>query len=241
MVARGAAALAVASEEQAPAVQDQASARKDAPVPVMVLASQARETAATLVVRGRTEANRNVQVAAQTTGRVISEPLRRGARVSKGQLLCRLDPGVRAAELAEAEAALTEAEAEAGAAKQLKAKGFAAETTFKARQAQLQAAQARVDKVRWDIKELEILAPFDGILESDTAEIGTLMTPGAYCANVIDLSQVKIAGFVAEQEVDLLSIGQSARAKLINGVEAEAGFPSSAAWRTSKPAPLALK
>lgn len=190
-------------------------------VPVLVMESTAQKTTATLVLRGRTEANRNVQVAAETTGRVISTPLRKGSEVRRGDVLCRLEPGVRAAELAEAEAALAEAEVEALAATQLQSKGFAAQTTLKARQAQLEAAQARVDKVRWDIAQLEIRAPFDGILESDAAEIGALLTPGMYCANVIDLSKVKVTAFVAEQEVDGLRVGQTATARLINGVTTE--------------------
>lgn len=194
---------------------------REPPVPVVVMLSEAQLKSGRLVLRGRTEANRNVQVAAETTGRVISEPRRAGAEVRRGDVLCRLEPGVRAAELAEAEAALAEAQIEAVAATQLQSKGFAAETTLRQRQAQLQAAQARVDKVRWDIGQLEIRAPFDGILESDAAEIGVLLSPGMYCANVIDLSKVKITAFVAEQDVDGLRLGQAAIARLINGVTTE--------------------
>ena len=194
---------------------------EDIPVPVVVIDSVARETAAELVLRGRTMASRNVQVSAETTGRVVSEPLRRGARVDKNDVLCRLDPGIRAAELAEAEARLAEATVEAEAATRLNERGFAAETTLRTRQAQLGAAQARLDRVKWDIKQLQIRAPFDGFLESDTAELGALLAPGGVCATVIDLGQIKMAGFVAEQEVDQLRVGQKAKARLINGYEAE--------------------
>ena len=193
---------------------------EDAPVPVMVLQSAAEETSARVVLRGRTEARREVEVAAETTGRVISEPLRHGAVVRAGQVLCRLDPGIRDAELAEAEAALAEAEAEASAATKLEAKGYAAETALRARQAQLRAAQARLDRVRMDIDQLEIAAPFDGVLESDTAELGALLVPGSVCAEVVDLSEVKIEAYVSEQEVDALRLGQPAEARLINGVTA---------------------
>lgn len=198
-----------------------AESRDQAPVPVVAITSTARQTTARLVLRGRTLASRNVKVAAETTGRVISEPLRRGTAVRKGDVLCRLDPGIRAAQLTEAEAALAEARVESEAATRLKSKGFAAETTMRARQAQLQAAQARLDRVRWDIERLEIRAPFNGFLESDTAELGALLSPGGICANVIDLSQIKVTGFVAEQEVDQLRVGQKATARLINGVVVE--------------------
>ncbi|MEM7188852.1 MAG: efflux RND transporter periplasmic adaptor subunit [Pseudomonadota bacterium] len=195
-------------------------AEEEVPVKVVVIESEAQETRGALVLRGRTVANRNVVVAAETAGRVISEPLRRGSSVKKGQLLCEIEPGVRAAELAEAQASLIEAQAEADAAARLNQKGFGAEMTLKARQAQLQAAQARLNRVQLDIDRLKIVAPFDGVLESDTAELGTLLSMGAQCANVIDLTQVKVEGFVAEQEVDLLTIGQPAMARLINGVTA---------------------
>ena len=211
---------AVEETETAPATATPPAAAAGAtPVPVVTIESTARPTSARLVLRGRTLANRNVQVAAQTTGRVISEPLRRGARVARGDVLCKLDPGIRDAELAEAEAALAEAQIEAEAATRLKEKGFAAETTYKARQAQLRGAQARLDRVKYDIEQLDIHAPFDGVLESDTAEMGALLSPGSICANVIDLSMVKVAGFVAEQEVDFLELGQQAAVRLVNGIE----------------------
>lgn len=189
-------------------------------VPVMVLESTARETSATLIVRGRTEAARNVRVAARTSGSVISPPLRRGARVLEGDPLCELDPGVRDAELAEVEAALVEAEAEVNASTRLSQKGYGAEMTLKTRQARLEAVEARLNRVKWDIEQLIIRAPFDGVLESDTAELGTFLSTGEVCANVIDLSSIKVAGFVSEKEIDLLSVGQEAHARLINGIEA---------------------
>lgn len=199
----------------------EATGMRPPPVAVVVMDSVAQGSLATLTLRGRTEANRNVQVAAETTGRVVSEPLRRGSAVLAGQVLCRLEPGVRAAELDEAEASLAEAQIEATAATQLRQKGFTAETTLKSSQARLQAAQARLDRVRWDIGQLEVRAPFDGVLETDTAELGALLSQGAFCANVIDLSKVKVTAFVSEQEVDALSVGQPAHAKLINGVAAD--------------------
>lgn len=192
----------------------------DDAVPVMVLASTARTTNSSLIVRGRTKAARDVQVAARTSGSVISQPLRRGALVTKGQPLCELDAGIREAELAEVEAALVEAEAEVNASTRLQQKGYAAEMTLKTRLARLEAVEARLDRVKWDIDQLIVRAPFDGVLESDTAELGTFLSTGGVCADVIDLSSVKVSGFVSEKEIDLLSVGQEAQARLINGIEA---------------------
>ena len=213
-------AIAASVEQEAPAAQ-LSTAAPEMPVPVQILPSRAQKTVSTVVLRGQTKAVRDVSVQAETAGRVISLPLRRGAHVAKGQVLCELDPGVRQASLAEAEAALTEAAAEASAAVQLQSKGYTAETTLKARQARLRAAQARLDTVRLDIERLKIVAPFDGMLESDTAELGKLLRVGDMCADVIDLTQVTVTGYVGEQQVDRLRIGQPASATLITGRTAD--------------------
>ncbi|MEM9737159.1 MAG: efflux RND transporter periplasmic adaptor subunit, partial [Pseudomonadota bacterium] len=189
------------------------------PVSVMVLESDAQETVAQLTIRGRTEANRHVNVAAETTGIVTSQPLRRGVEVEEGQVLCELSPGTREAQLQEARARVAQARADFAAADRLSERGFGAETTRMARSAELEAALAALDLVTWDIERLEITAPFSGFLESDTAEIGARLAPGDICANVIDLSVVKVTGFVGEQSVDQLTIGNTARARLINGME----------------------
>ncbi|MEM7505471.1 MAG: efflux RND transporter periplasmic adaptor subunit [Pseudomonadota bacterium] len=187
----------------------------------MVLETEAQQAAAELVVRGRTEANRTVHVPAETTGIVISQPLRRGSEVTAGQLLCELSAGTRAAQLREAEAQLARAEADFQAADRLSERGFGAETTRIARSADLRAAQAAVDLVKWDIQKLQIRAPFDGILETDTAELGARLAPGATCATVIDLHVVKATGYVGEQSIDQIEVGGDAKARLINGMETQ--------------------
>ncbi len=80
-------------------------------VGVVVLRSQAQTIDSAVILRGQTEAVRQVEVRAETSAVVISEPLRKGAFVEAGDVLCELDPGTREAALAEAEARLAEAQA----------------------------------------------------------------------------------------------------------------------------------
>ncbi|MEO0993208.1 MAG: efflux RND transporter periplasmic adaptor subunit [Pseudomonadota bacterium] len=187
------------------------------PVRVVVLDVVAEDRASDLLVNGRTMAARRVDVEAETPGVVISEPLRRGTKVAAGDLLCRLDGGSRQAQLREAEAKFAEAEAEAVAAERLSERGFAAETTRRARQAEREAAQAAVELMELDIKRLEIRAPFDGHLESDTAELGARLDVGESCATVVDLATARAAGYVGEQAVDLLALGTPATVRLVTG------------------------
>ena len=205
-----------------------AEAEQNQPVPVMVEQSEAQPMVDQLVLRGRTVAIRNVSVPAETAGLVISQPLRKGATVKQDEVLCRLDSGAREAQLKEAKARLAEANVEATAATTLHEKGFGTETAQIARQAQLEAAQAQVELVELDIDRLVIHAPFKGVLETDTAEIGSRLDLGDTCATVIDLSSVKVSAYVSEQEVDKIELGQTATARLINDriIEGEISFIS---------------
>lgn len=216
-------------------------------VAVVAVRSEAEVTESAVVLRGRTEASREVDVMAEIAGRVISEPLKRGSEVEAGETLCAIDPGTRPtalaeaearlpeahARLAEAEARLAEAEINDRAARGLIESGFASETrvagtaaavesalaAVESARVGLQAAEAGVTAARTEFARLTITAPFGGILESDTAELGTLLQPGAHCASILQLDPIKLVGFAPETEVERIAIGARAGARLTSGRE----------------------
>ncbi|MFT7595752.1 MAG: multidrug efflux system membrane fusion protein [Paracoccaceae bacterium] len=226
---------------------------------VVVLRSQSSTIDSAVILRGQTEAARQVEVRAETSATVISEPLRKGAFVQAGDLLCQLDPGTRQASLAEKQARLSEAksrvpetqarleEAKArlqealinnNAATKLAKGGYASETRListeaavraaeagiksaesglEATQAGIGAAAAAVAAAEREIDRLTITAPFKGLLESDAAELGSLMQPGSLCATVIQLDPIKLVGYVPEADVDRVQVGAMAGAELASG------------------------
>lgn len=241
--------------------QDSAQAPDPARSAVRVLAihSTARPIDTAVELRGQTEADRQVEMRAETSGQVVSDPLRKGSFVTAGQLLCALDPANRNADLAEAQARLREAtarvpeaaarvtEAQArldealindNAAAKLSEGGFAsdtrvaatraavssaravlqaAESGLESTQAGIQSARARVEAAQKEIDRLRITAPFDGLLESDTAELGSLLQPGLPCGTVIRLDPILLVGFVPEADVARIAPGAMASARLIGG------------------------
>ncbi len=246
---------------------------REGAIGVIAIKSQAREVESAVVLRGETEAAREVTVQAETSGKVVSDPLRKGAFVEDGQILCKLDPGTRGASLAEAEARLAEARARIpetqaqvpraeaqleqaraqleearindNAARKLGEGGYASQTRVAASaaalrageaavssaeaslktaqsgmqsvQANIESAQAGVAAANREIERLSITAPFAGLLESDTAELGALLQPGAACATVIQLDPIKLVGFVPEAQVGRVGVGARAGARLSTG------------------------
>ena len=102
---------AVGAAEAAPQQTAPTETGPDDAIRVMAMKSAAEEIDSAVVLRGETQPLRQVTVMAETTGKVVSDPLRKGAFVEAGEVLCKLDPGTRAASLEEAQAALAEARA----------------------------------------------------------------------------------------------------------------------------------
>ncbi len=188
-------------------------------VHVIATRSRAEPVPTRVVLRGRTEVLRQVEIRSETSGLVVSEPLRRGAEVSAGDPLCEVSSGVRKAALDEAQARLAEAEISFRAATGLTDSGFGSESRVAAARAALQSAQAGVDRAVEEMARLVMHAPFDGVLETDTVELGSLLQPGALCATLIQLDPINLVGFATEAQVDQLEIGAPAFARLASGRE----------------------
>lgn len=186
-------------------------------VAVVAIDSTAEPIDNQVVLRGRTEADRQVEVKSQISGLVISDPLKKGSFVTAGQIVCEIDPGTRPAALEQAKAQLAEAEISNVAAERLVKGGFTSETQAVASRATLQAAAASVKVAQTEMDRLHITAPFDGLLETDSAELGNLLQPGAACATIIRLDPIRLVGFLPETSVDAVQLDATASARLANG------------------------
>jgi len=198
---------------------------------VVVERIEERDLDSAVVLRGRTASSRSVEVRAETTGPVISTPRQRGSFVTQGDLLCEIDAGTRAASLNEAEARVAEAAARLSEAEvnfttvtRLSEEGYSAqnrvataEATLQTARSGIQAAQAGVEAARAELARLTIAAPFDGVLEVNSAETGSLLSAGSLCATVIQLDPMLVVGYAAETQIDRLAVGAMAGARLSNG------------------------
>lgn len=288
----GGAEAAEPAPEVAPATAPEAAVNETPLIKVVAQRSVAQQVDSAVILRGQTEAARQVDVRSETSSTVVSPPLRKGEFVETGDLLCQLDPGTREASLAEAQARLNEAlagqaeaasrvpEAEArlnealarldeaetnqNVARRLNQDGFAAETRVKNADAAFAAAEASVEAARSglsaaqagirsaeasiesaeasvasamkELERLEIRAPFSGLLESDTAELGSLLQAGGLCGTVIQLDPIKLVSFVPETQVGRVETGALAGARLAEGTEVQGRvtFLSRAADETTR-------
>ncbi|MCF6275454.1 MAG: hypothetical protein L3J05_06795 [Robiginitomaculum sp.] len=159
---------------------------------------------------GRTEADREVSVKAETAGLVVKTPVREGKFIRRGTLICAQDIDARQAVLDQANATLRSRELEYEAAERLVAKGFRSSTQAAGALAALDGAKAQVKQAEIELGNVNMRAPFSGIFEKQMAEIGDYLAPGQPCGLLVDMDPLVVTGEVTEKQIGLLGIGKSA-------------------------------
>lgn len=159
--------------------------------------------------------------------RVAEVPIEEGERVTKGQVLARLDDLVLAAQagsargsVTEAEAALALAQAELRRATELSRTDAVARQTLEQRQANLRQTEARLLSARARLEEAEarlaqtrILAPADGIVARRSILPGAVAQPGQEVARLIRDGRLELAARVPELELPGIAPGQHVRVR----------------------------
>ncbi|MDX1735036.1 MAG: efflux RND transporter periplasmic adaptor subunit [Halioglobus sp.] len=176
---------------------------------VRVAIIDAQPRTRSVVLRGRTESKRVVDVKAEVAGSVVARPVERGMQVAQGDLLCELAVDDREVALREARAALETARIEHEGSLKLREQGLLSEVAIANSQARKEAARAHLRRQELNLARTRITAPFDGVVEDLQMNVGDYAVSGASCATLIDLDPMLVRADVTETEVDKLVPGQA--------------------------------
>jgi len=205
--------IAVTGEKPAP------NQKKLFSVTTRLIKAQPRD--ATLVIRGRTEADAKVSVMTETSGVVLRTPAIKGSFVEKGTILCELEPAARAATVSQHKAALDKAQADSLASSKLVKRGYAGKLKVTTDQALLDAAKAAYDLAKLDLERTRIKAPFSGVVEQQPAKVGAYLIAGfgsnMACAVMVDIDPLIVIAAVSERDITKLKPEMKASVKLVTG------------------------
>jgi multidrug efflux system membrane fusion protein len=168
-------------------------------------------------LQGRTEADRHVNLAAETAGAIAKLPVDKGARVKKGDIVCQIDVGARSAQLEEARALQDARSIEYQAAKKLFEKGHTSKSQVAAAKAAFDAARALTKMREVELGRTRVRAPFDGIVDRLPLEVGDFIPAGGLCAKILDKDPLLVVAHVSETQVQMLESGSSADIVLATG------------------------
>ena len=191
----------------------------ETPFRVVAREISATDTIAFVRLQGRTEADRIVTLASETSGTIINLPTRKGRRVQKGQLICEIDAGARGAMLAEAKAKREAARINYEASQRLFEKGHISKSQRATSKANYDAASAAVKMHQVELSRTRIKAPFDGILDQLPLKTGAFIAPGQPCGTLIDKDPLLVVAHVSESQITKVRAGAPASAVLATGEE----------------------
>ena len=201
------------------------------PIPTVTVTAVAVSAAPTTVsIIGTIAARYDMPIGVEgDTGRVAGIYVEAGDHVKRGQLLARLNVSVLAPQVANLQAALEQARAEAELAdaeyKRAQAVGasgaLSAEETQRRRSAgvtaaaKVKVAAAQLAEAQARLARAEIRAPSDGVILTRNIEVGQTATPGGEALfRLSEGGEVELRGQVAEQDLPLLQVGQTVSVRL---------------------------
>ncbi len=236
--------------------------QRDRGVQVATEAIRSRDLEAIVSASGKIQPKRQVNISANTMGKVTRLAVEEGQRVKAGQFLLEIDPRSLAGQLERGEASiaaaesglagqrtavesaninldlakqnlkrqqelwkdgLTTKEALERAQNELAAREAdlrAREQEIKTREQQIKQEQAGLATTKYNLSQVIISSPMDGLVtrrnieEGETAVVGTMNNAGTVLLTIADMSVLEAEIEVDETDIPNVSLGQVAKVKI---------------------------
>jgi multidrug efflux system membrane fusion protein len=222
------------TQEPKPAAQEQPKA----PVRTVAVVTPPRSIHARAIrVSGLTEADKRAVLATRVGGVIAKLPVRQGEYVKAGDLILMLDAEEKVSTVDSAKQLLIQRQAELAAAERLAKSGNLPKLQLDTARSNLTSAQSVLRAAEAELIRNEVRAPFDGIVDRVSVELGSAVMQGGEVATVLALDPVIARGEISERDLRFIKVGDEADVRLVNGetVKGELRYISrdaSAATRT---------
>ena len=160
-----------------------------------------RDTPLVYEYTGFVQANREMELKAQVTGRIMSKHFKGGDVVTEGQALYTIDSRTYAANLMNAQAAYDVAAADAERYANLYAKSAVSKQTLDNANMIKKQALANLTNAQVNMTDTTVVAPFTGRIDTTSLEVGNYVTQGQTTMGTIsDTNPVYVKFTMAEPE-----------------------------------------
>lgn len=193
------------------------SAKKNMIPQVRVKRLTAQNKVGRVVLFGRTESDRKVDVRVETSGRIEKLIKQKGDRIRKGDVIARLATDDRAARHLEAKSSVEHFKLAYEAARKLSKKAFRSRVQLADAKAKLDKAKAELAGIRLDISRTKIRAPFDGVLDDVKIEEGDYVDVNTIIGTVADLDPIIVVGEINERYRAAIQQNAQAVVRFVNG------------------------
>ncbi|WP_291932991.1 efflux RND transporter periplasmic adaptor subunit [Limnohabitans sp.] len=160
---------------------------------------------------GSLRSRQGVMLRPEVGGRVKQILFSDGQRVRKGQLMVQFEDQLQQAQVAQARAELSIAEANHKRNQELVAQNFISQRSLDESAAALEVSRAKLSLAQATLQRLQVLAPFDGITGLKQINVGDYLKDGADMVNVEDIDAVLLDFRLPERFQAKIRAGQKAQ------------------------------
>jgi membrane fusion protein (multidrug efflux system) len=160
---------------------------------------------------GSLRSRQGVMLRPEVAGRVKQIFFNDGQRVRKGQVLVQFEDQLQQAQVSQARAELSIAEANHKRNQELVGQNFISKRSLDESGAALEVARAKLSLADATLQRLKVLAPFDGIAGLKQINVGDYLKDGADMVNIEDLDAVLLDFRLPERFQAKIRAGQTAQ------------------------------
>ena len=161
-----------------------------------------------LDIQGSVDTKENILIQPEFSGTLTSLTVKAGDRVSKGQILGRVDDAGMSQQLASAENQYSLAKTTYERQKNLWDKKIGSEIQFLQAQTQMISAQKAVAQIKAQLSKTVIRAPFTGTIDEVFVEKGQVVSPSAQgLMRIVNLANMYVETTVPESYIGKLKMG----------------------------------
>ena len=180
------------------------------PTPVVVTTVERGAIVATISSASTIEAERQVTVHAESTGRLVDMTVEEGDTVKKGEVLARIRFDAQANSLVRANTSLDKARVDFERAERLYNEKVIGHEEYQRARNTLDIAQLDLTDRSREMRNTKVTAPFAGTITLRKVTAGAFVNNGAELFTIVDFSTLVARVFIPEKELDRVVVGQTA-------------------------------
>ena len=168
---------------------------------------------------GITEADKRVDLAARADGVIAMLSMTKGGAVEAGAEVMVLEGPEAVAQEEIARIALAQKDRDLEVAQKLYEGGSTSESNLTNARSARDAAQAELNRAQAAADRLRLKAPFAGVVDSVSVELGEWVQTGTPVATILSLDPILVKAEVSEVDLSAVAVGSTAKVRLVNGTE----------------------
>ncbi|MCQ2114999.1 MAG: efflux RND transporter periplasmic adaptor subunit [Bacteroidales bacterium] len=197
-------------DAKAKAEEVKAKIRKESkaePVTVKVIAVGVSSNVGTASYVGSAEATKTGNISAPASGTLVSLSAREGQKVSKGQVLAKIESQSVKSAYQMAKATYEQARDGMERLEKVYASGSISEVKMVEMKTNLSKAEAAMNAAKSSLEACTVKAPFSGVVESVPVHAGEEVTIAALLVRIVDVNSIEIHFPIPENEITRIKTG----------------------------------